>query len=52
MSHPSRVRELKHPLDQMGLPGGGSHPSRVRELKLFGAGYLVRGLRVAPLAGA
>ncbi len=32
-SHPSRVRELKHPLGKYERKEYASHPSRVRELK-------------------
>ena len=36
MSHPSRVRELKRPVTDIGRITLQSHPSRVRELKLIG----------------
>ena len=53
MSHPSRVRELKHIYQLRSIYSRiRSHPSRVRELKLELKISLIGGKEVAPLPGA
>ena len=43
MSHPSRVRELKHTFSRVFSVRNKSHPSRVRELKLNDTEEIERG---------
>ena len=52
MSHPSRVRELKHEVSKRADSICPSHPSRVRELKRAIGGYKASDTEVAPLPGA
>ena len=52
MSHPSRVRELKHVVYVLPLLLIVSHPSRVRELKHLYRNCDAGVHKVAPLPGA
>ena len=52
MSHPMRVRGLKHEIVTDPATGDLSHPMRVRGLKLYDTWLAVYGSTVAPHAGA